>query len=141
MKASKKIETQPIVTIKQEQKAIPFTKREATELLKGKLSKFFGISDSDVTKEQIYKAVVMAVRDILLEKRNKYAKIVKEKKGKKVYYLCMEFLVGRSLKNNLYNLDMTKQFEEAVAPYGYSLEDLYEYEPDAGLGNGGLGRL
>ena len=141
MKASKKTETQPIVTIKQEQKAIPFTQREATEVLKGKLSKFFGISDSDVTKEQIYKAVVMAVRDILLEKRNKYAKTVKEKKGKKVYYLCMEFLVGRSLKNNLYNLDIAKQFEEAIKPYGYTLEDLYEYEPDAGLGNGGLGRL
>ena len=52
MKASKKTETQPIVTIKQEQKAIPFTKKEATELLKGKLSKFFGISDSDRSEER-----------------------------------------------------------------------------------------
>ncbi len=141
MKSSKKTETQSINTVKREQKTTPFTKKEATELLKGKLSKFFGISDSEVSKEQIYKAVVMAVRDILLEKRNKYSKTVKEKKGKRVYYLCMEFLVGRSLKNNLYNLDLTKQFEDAVKAYGYSLEDLYEYEPDAGLGNGGLGRL
>ncbi len=118
-----------------------FTQKEAKEVLKGKLSKYFGVSDTDVTKEQVYKAVVMAVRDMLLEKRNNHANLVKEQQGKKVYYMCMEFLVGRSLKNNLYNLGIQKQFAAAVKPYGYSLEDLYEYEPDAALGNGGLGRL
>ena len=118
-----------------------FTQKEAKEVLKGKLSKFFGISDTDVTKEQVYKAVVMAVRDMLLEKRNNHANLVKEQQGKKVYYMCMEFLVGRSLKNNLYNLGIQKQFAAAVKPYGFTLEDLYEYEPDAALGNGGLGRL
>ena len=118
-----------------------FTQKDAKDVLKGKLSKFFGISDKEVSKEQVYKAVVMAVRDILLEKRNSYSATVKEQQGKKVYYMCMEFLVGRSLKNNLYNLGIAKQFEAAVKPYGFTLEDLYEYEPDAGLGNGGLGRL
>lgn len=58
-----------------------------------------------------------------------------------MYYLCMEFLMGRSLKNNLYNLGLTEVFEEALKSYGVSLEKIYDQEPDAGLGNGGLGRL
>ncbi len=83
----------------------------------------------------------MVVRDILLEKRQQFHKKVKAKRAKRVYYLCMEFLMGRSLKNSLYNLSATPVFEKAIDSYGYKLEDLYELEPDAGLGNGGLGRL
>ena len=117
------------------------TNKTAKEMISGKLARFFGVSIKEATKEQMYKAVVMTVRDILLEKRNAYHYKVKEAKGKKVYYLCMEFLLGRSLKNNIYNLNLEKQFESALKGLGYSLEELYELEPDAGLGNGGLGRL
>ena len=53
----------------------------------------------------------------------------------------MEFLMGRSLKNNLYNLDLTETFKKALESFDVSLDKLYEKEPDAGLGNGGLGRL
>ena len=60
---------------------------------------------------------------------------------KEIYYLCMEFLIGRSLKNNLYNLDLTDTFKKALESFDVSLDKLYEKEPDAGLGNGGLGRL
>ena len=60
---------------------------------------------------------------------------------KEIYYLCMEFLMGRSLKNNLYNLDLTDTFKKALESFDVSLDKLYEKEPDAGLGNGGLGRL
>jgi len=117
------------------------TEKETKDLIKGKLSRYFGVTPAEATKEQVYKAVVMVVRDILLEKRQQFHKRVKAKRAKRVYYLCMEFLMGRSLKNSLYNLSATSVFEKAVESYGYKLEDLYELEPDAGLGNGGLGRL
>ena len=117
------------------------TEKEVKELIKGKLARYFGLSPKEATKDQIYKAVVMTVRDILLEKRQQFHKKVKSKRAKKVYYLCMEFLMGRSLKNSLYNLSATSVFEKAVTSYGLTLEELYELEPDAGLGNGGLGRL
>ena len=118
------------------------TKRiKAEELIKGKLSRYFGVAPAEASKEQIYKAVVMSVRDIMLEKRQKFHIETKSKKAKRVYYLCMEFLMGRSLKNSLFNLGVKEDFEKALAPYGISLSELYELEPDAGLGNGGLGRL
>ncbi len=117
------------------------SEKEVKDQIKGKLARYFGVATAEATKEQIYKAVVMVVRDILLEKRQQFHKKIKAKRAKRVYYLCMEFLLGRSLKNSLYNLSATSTFEKAVASYGLSLEDLYELEPDAGLGNGGLGRL
>ena len=118
-----------------------FTKKEAKVAIEGKLSRFFGVSAKECTKEQLYKAVVMTVRDILLEKRNKYHAVTKADKSKKVYYLCMEFLLGRSLKNNVYNLGIEQALKGSLSDFGVTLEDLYELEPDAGLGNGGLGRL
>ncbi len=117
------------------------TEKEVKELIKGKLARYFGVAPAEASKEQIYKAVVLSVRDILLEKRQHFHKKAKAKRAKRVYYLCMEFLMGRSLKNSLYNLSATSVFEKAVSSLGLSLEDLYELEPDAGLGNGGLGRL
>ena len=117
------------------------TEKEVQLLIQGKLSRYFGVSPKEATKEQIYKAVVMSVRDILLEKRQQFHKVMKSKKGKRVYYLCMEFLLGRSLKNNVYNLGLADEYQNALKYFGLTLEDLYEQEPDAGLGNGGLGRL
>ncbi len=118
------------------------TKNDATALIKTKLSKYFGVTPSEATKEQIYKAVVMCIRDILLEKRTAFNRKYRQKGGKRVYYLCMEFLLGQSLKNNVYNLSANQAFESALKEdFNISLEDLYEMEPDAGLGNGGLGRL
>ncbi len=120
---------------------VTLTKKEADEIIKGKLSRFFGVNDKEATSEQLYKAVVMTVRDILLEKRKSYHYKIKEAQGKRVYYLCMEFLLGRSLKNNIYNLGIESAVNGALKRYGTNLEQLYENEPDAGLGNGGLGRL
>ncbi len=114
---------------------------EAQQLIKGKLSRYFGVAPQEATREQIYKAVVMSVRDIMLEKRQKFHLETKKAKAKRVYYLCMEFLMGRTLKNSVYNLGIKDALEEAVKDYGVTLDDLYEEEPDAGLGNGGLGRL
>lgn len=117
------------------------TEKEVKELIKGKVARYYGISPTEASNDQLYKAVVMSVRDILLQKRQQFYKKCKAKRAKRVYYLCMEFLLGRSLKNSLYNLSATDAFSKAVSSYGVSLEDLYEMEPDAGLGNGGLGRL
>ena len=118
-----------------------FTKKEAKEAIKGKLSRYFGVTENDFTKEQLYKAVVMTVRDIVLEKRKQYREATKKAKAKRVYYLCMEFLLGRSLKNNVYNLGIEDALNDALKSFKSDLEELYELEPDAGLGNGGLGRL
>ena len=117
------------------------TDKEVQILIEGKLSRYFGVTPKEASTDQIYKAVVMSVRDILLEKRQQFHKVTKSKKGKRVYYLCMEFLLGRSLKNNIYNLGLNDAYEKALKNFGLTLEDLYEQEPDAGLGNGGLGRL
>ena len=117
------------------------TKKEAKEILSGKLSRYFGITLKEANNEQLYKAVVMTVRDILLEKRKSYHDKIKEQKGKRIYYLCMEFLLGRSLKNNVYNLGIEDALNDILKTKNLSLDDLYELEPDAGLGNGGLGRL
>ncbi len=117
------------------------TQQEAQALISGKLSRYFGVAAAEVTREQVYKAVVMSVRDILLEKRQRFHQKIKGARAKRVYYLCMEFLMGRSLKNNIYNLGIADAIEGALKPYHLTLEDLYEEEPDAGLGNGGLGRL
>ncbi len=117
------------------------TGQEAQQLISGKLSRYFGVIPSEASREQLYKAVVMSVRDIMLEKRQKFHIKTKGAKAKRVYYLCMEFLMGRSLKNSIYNLGIKRAVEEALKPYHVTLEELYEEEPDAGLGNGGLGRL
>lgn len=117
------------------------TEQEAQQLIDGKLTRYFGVSAAEATREQIYKAVVMSVRDIMLEKRQQFHLKTKAARAKRVYYLCMEFLMGRSLKNSVYNLGIKDTIENALKKYKISLEDLYEEEPDAGLGNGGLGRL
>ena len=117
------------------------TQQEVEAQISGKLSRYFGVLPQDATKEQMYKAVVMCVRDIMLEKRQKFNEKMRAKKAKRVYYLCMEFLLGRSLKNSIYNLNIADQYSAALQSYGITLDDLYELEPDAGLGNGGLGRL
>lgn len=114
---------------------------QAKKLIANKLSHFFGVSPVDADNEQFYKAVAMILKDMLSEMNSDFRDTAKGQDSKKVYYLCMEFLMGRSLKNNLYNLKLTKVFEEALESFDVSLEQLYELEPDAGLGNGGLGRL
>jgi len=106
-----------------------------------KLLRGFGTTHTDATREQAYKAVALTVKDILTEKRGEYKKRVNREGAKRVYYMCMEFLLGRSLKINLCNLGLDSSYKEALAELGFELEELYRCEPDAGLGNGGLGRL
>ena len=117
------------------------TEQEAHRLITGKLSRYFGVIPQEASREQIYKAVVMSVRDIMAEKHQKFHLRTKNARAKRVYYLCMEFLMGRSLKNSVYNLGIYNALSNALKSFHVTLEELYEEEPDAGLGNGGLGRL
>lgn len=114
---------------------------QAKKMIADKLSHFFGVSPADATDEQFYKAVSMIIRDRMSEMNSDFRAAADGQDTKQVYYLCMEFLMGRSLKNNLYNLGLTKVFDEALESMHVDLDKLYEKEPDAGLGNGGLGRL
>lgn len=115
--------------------------KKIEEILETKSQTYFGKPLADASPAQAYRAVCMTVRDILTEKRLEFKRRRKDQKTKQVYYMSMEFLLGRSLKNHLFNLGMTDVFEKAVEHYGFNLKDLYAIEPDAGLGNGGLGRL
>ena len=117
------------------------SKKKAKELLSAKLSHFMGVSPEEATDEQYYKAIALILRDMMSQGRAEFSEEADKAGTKKIYYLCMEFLMGRSLKNNLYNLNLTDVFESVLSDYGVKLESLYACEPDAGLGNGGLGRL
>lgn len=117
------------------------TVSQAKKAISDKLSHFFGVDTKTATDEQYYKAVAMIIRDRLSQMNSDFRNEAKGQDSKEIYYLCMEFLMGRSLKNNLYNLDLTDTFKKALESFDVNLDKLYEKEPDAGLGNGGLGRL
>lgn len=117
------------------------TSVEILNLVKDKLTKYFAATPEDATPLQLYKAVALVTRDVLLNLKQDNNKRVAEGGYKRVYYLCMEFLLGRSMKNNLYNLGLEDAFAEALRSVGVQIDDLYAIELDAGLGNGGLGRL
>ena len=117
------------------------TQAELKEMISGKLSHLFGVSPKDATNEQFYRVLSTIARDMVRDSRRAFDKKSMEQGQKKVYYLCMEFLMGRSLKNTLYNLNLTDTAKAVLKSYGVSLDKLYDCEPDAGLGNGGLGRL
>ena len=117
------------------------TKKEAKELISGKLSHYFGVSTQEATDEQFYKAVALVVRELMHQGLREFRSEADNVNSKKIYYLSMEFLMGRSLKNNLFNLNLTKVVGDALKDFGVKLDKLYDCEPDAGLGNGGLGRL
>lgn len=106
-----------------------------------KLQCEFGTNLEDASPELIYRACALTVRDKLLFKMAETDKRDKQDKNKKVYYMSMEFLLGRSLANNILNLMKTQTFQNVMKDLGINPDQLIEYEPDAGLGNGGLGRL
>lgn len=117
------------------------SKKQAKDLITGKLSHYFGVNPEEATNEQYYKSVAMIVKDLMHDGLREFRADADKADSKKIYYLSMEFLMGRSLKNNLYNLNLTSTFAAALKDMGIKLEKLYDCEPDAGLGNGGLGRL
>ena len=111
------------------------------EAMEDALRRIFGCSLQDATEKQIYRALCTVVRELLAEKNRLFQNRCAKEEKKEVYYMSMEFLVGTSLRNNLYNLGIEQEYRDFLAQVGISIDHLYAMEPDAGLGNGGLGRL
>jgi len=118
-----------------------YTKKELMDLIIGKLRRNFGRDVDEATSQQMFQACALVVRDIISERQLKSADKERDEHARQVHYLSMEFLMGRSLRKNAYNLGMVKPLTQAIEALGFSAADLFEEEPDAGLGNGGLGRL
>ncbi len=120
----------------------PFTAEELSKALKDNLEYDFRISCREATATQIYKALSKIVVNHLKEKRHAFMTKCNSQGKKQVYYISMEFLMGRSLKTSLYNLGMNEVAAEVLKKdFDIKIDTIYEEEPDAGLGNGGLGRL
>ena len=119
----------------------PISKQELKERIEAKLITRGIFNAHKATPEQLYQASFLALKDIMLEYREVFKKRTKAAGGKKICYLCMEFLVGRALKNDSMNLGVYDQLCEVLKDFGSSFEDVYACEVDPGLGNGGLGRL
>ena len=100
-----------------------------------------GRTTKNATDEEFYHATAVIMRRIMKEKRAHFRADYQARGRKQVYYMCMEFLLGRSLKNSIYNLKMQDVVSEVLKKFNVKMENLFELEPDAGLGNGGLGRL
>ena len=118
-----------------------FSKAELKAEIEKNLMLLFSVEPEQASDDQFYKATALMVRNILTEKQKNFSAYTHSNGNKEVYYLSMEFLMGRSLKNSLYNLEIVGLASAALEEMGVKLERLYEYEPDPGLGNGGLGRL
>ena len=95
----------------------------------------------EATQEQIFQAVSYSVKDVIIDNWLATQKAYDEQDPKIVYYMSMEFLMGRALGNNMINLTCYEQVKEALAELGFDLNVIEDQEPDAALGNGGLGRL
>ena len=117
------------------------SKQELKERIEAKLITRGIFNAQSATPEQLYQASFLALKDIMLDYREAFKKRIKETNGKKICYLCMEFLVGRALKNDSMNLGVYNELCEVLEEFGSSFEKVYACEVDPGLGNGGLGRL
>ena len=118
-----------------------YTKREFEKLLKDKLMSECNVTIDAASADQIYRCLAMITRQIMSDRQKQYQSKVLGEGKKQVYYLCMEFLMGRSLRTSLFNLGLNEVAESVLADADVKIDTIYEQEPDAGLGNGGLGRL
>ncbi|HCC34976.1 MAG TPA: alpha-glucan phosphorylase [Ruminococcaceae bacterium] len=118
-----------------------YSVKEFKENIVKKLAVDFTTLPQEASDQLYYKAIVLILRDILSTRRVDFDRAARAAGEKQIYYLCMEFLLGRSLRNNLSNLGLEETARKALLELGVKLESIYEVEPDAGLGNGGLGRL
>ena len=118
-----------------------FDKEVFIESVKSNLKTLYRQTLVDATKQQVFQAVSYAVKDTIIDNWMETQKVYEEEDPKMVYYMSMEFLMGRALGNNLINLCAYKEVKEALDEMGFDLNVIEDQEPDAALGNGGLGRL
>ncbi len=100
-----------------------------------------GKSERTATALDRYQALALSIRDLMVDRWMRTQSNYYERKVKRVYYLSLEFLMGRTLKNSLMNLGLYEEYKEALGDLGEDLDEIEELESDAALGNGGLGRL
>ena len=129
------------MTAKKERTILKYTKREFEKLLKDKLMSECNVTLDMASADQIYRCLAMITRQIMADRQKQFQSKVLGEGKKQVYYLCMEFLMGRSLRTSLFNLGLNEVAESVLADADVKIDTIYEQEPDAGLGNGGLGRL
>ncbi len=118
-----------------------FTTKELEDALTAKLMVNFGKTAEEAGDAEMLRACALVLRDAMALRSVETRKETRREKKKKVHYLSLEFLMGRSLQKNAYNLGVLTQMKEALEHLGFQAGDIFELEPDAGLGNGGLGRL
>ena len=118
-----------------------FSKDEFKESVKDNVKLLYRKTIEEATPQQVFQAVSYAIKDVIIDNWLKTQKIFKEKDPKTVYYMSMEFLMGRALGNNLINLTAYQEVKEALDELGFDINVIEDEEPDAALGNGGLGRL
>ncbi|MEA5042180.1 MAG: glycogen/starch/alpha-glucan phosphorylase [Oscillibacter ruminantium] len=118
-----------------------FTTKELEDALTAKLMVNFGKTAEEAGDAEMLRACALVLRDAMTLRSVETRKETRREKKKKVHYLSLEFLMGRSLQKNAYNLGVLPQMKEALEHLGFQAGDIFELEPDAGLGNGGLGRL
>ena len=119
----------------------PFSAKSLEEALTAKLMLNFGKTPEEATDQEMMKASALVLRDVMAIRGVEAAKTTRLEQKKQVHYLSLEFLMGRSLMKDAYNLEVLPQLKEALEALGFKAADIFELEPDAGLGNGGLGRL
>ena len=118
-----------------------YTASILASMIERKLLHNFGVTPEQASDELFYKASALTLIEIMNERRAAFRKQTDAQEAKTVYYMSMEFLMGRSFKSNLFNLELTETMRKALAKFKVKLDKLYDFESDAGLGNGGLGRL
>ena len=118
-----------------------YTKKEFDKMLRDKLTSEYAVTLEVASDTQIYRALAMITREIMSDRQKVFQAKTLGSGHKQVYYLCMEFLMGRSLRTSLFNLGLNEVAEQVLADADIRIDQVYDQEPDAGLGNGGLGRL
>ena len=118
-----------------------FDKEQFQEVVKNNVKRLYRKTIEEANQQQLFQAVSYAVKDEIIDKWLATQEQFKKEDPKTVYYMSMEFLMGRALGNNLINMTEYKEVAEALDEMGINLNVIEDQEPDAALGNGGLGRL
>ena len=118
-----------------------YTKESMKQAICDKLRLNFGCTVEEATEANVMKACAMVLRDRMSANAVETRSKVRKEKLRQVHYMSLEFLMGRSLMKNAYNLGVLQPMREALEDLGFKPSHIFDMEPDAGLGNGGLGRL
>jgi len=118
-----------------------YTKQTMKEAIETKLRRHFGCEIAEATRENLFRSCALVLRDIMATRLVETENRIDRNDEREVHYMSLEFLMGRSFLNNAYNLGVYDVMQETLLELGVNMTDFLETEPDAGLGNGGLGRL